>query len=253
MSHEAALLDAIYERPDDDAPRWVYTDYLLERGDPRGEFLVLQLLRGRRPLTRDELRSERMLLQYVERWVPNEVARKTMRHTWRFERGFLARCHLRGSEQPAGSPQAGHPAWRTVHTLASSGRGFGANRVLFAPALDDVRHLLLTEGPIVESFLRDRAPMPELETFSFGWGNTELATIRQLCASSVMPNLLHLIVLTYSSEALTVLAESDLAARVERLSVSSRNSWQAVPEAARTRVTAVDFGGFEIMWRRFDL
>ena len=36
------LLDAVLAAPDDDAPRLVYADWLLERGDPRGEFIQLQ-------------------------------------------------------------------------------------------------------------------------------------------------------------------------------------------------------------------
>ena len=42
-----ALLADIYANPDDDAPRLVYADLLLERDDPRGELIRLQLERGR--------------------------------------------------------------------------------------------------------------------------------------------------------------------------------------------------------------
>jgi uncharacterized protein (TIGR02996 family) len=37
------LLDAIVENPDDDAPRRVYADALLDRGDPYGEFINVQI------------------------------------------------------------------------------------------------------------------------------------------------------------------------------------------------------------------
>jgi uncharacterized protein (TIGR02996 family) len=39
---EAKLLDAIREKPDDDRARLVYADWLLERGDVRGELIVLE-------------------------------------------------------------------------------------------------------------------------------------------------------------------------------------------------------------------
>jgi uncharacterized protein (TIGR02996 family) len=39
---DQALLAAIRAAPDDDAPRLVYADRLMERGDPRGEMIVLQ-------------------------------------------------------------------------------------------------------------------------------------------------------------------------------------------------------------------
>ena len=44
---ETELLAEIYAAPDDDAPRLVYADWLQERGDPRGEFIALQLERAR--------------------------------------------------------------------------------------------------------------------------------------------------------------------------------------------------------------
>ena len=40
---DAALLEAIWARPDDDGPRRVYADALLARGDPRGELIHLSL------------------------------------------------------------------------------------------------------------------------------------------------------------------------------------------------------------------
>jgi uncharacterized protein (TIGR02996 family) len=43
------FLAAIYAAPDDDAPRLVYADLLTERGDPRGELIVLQTLASPTP------------------------------------------------------------------------------------------------------------------------------------------------------------------------------------------------------------
>src|SRR5262249_36922157 len=37
------LLDAVLKNPDDDRARSVYADALLDAGDPRGEFIALQL------------------------------------------------------------------------------------------------------------------------------------------------------------------------------------------------------------------
>ena len=47
MVSDAELLAQIYANPDDDALRAVYADALLERGDPRGELITLQLERTR--------------------------------------------------------------------------------------------------------------------------------------------------------------------------------------------------------------
>jgi uncharacterized protein (TIGR02996 family) len=40
---DAALLAAVLAAPDDDAPRLVYADFLIGRGDPRGELITVQL------------------------------------------------------------------------------------------------------------------------------------------------------------------------------------------------------------------
>lgn len=41
-AEERGLIDAVIATPDDDAPRLVYADWLAGRGDPRGEFILLQ-------------------------------------------------------------------------------------------------------------------------------------------------------------------------------------------------------------------
>src|SRR4051812_36983144 len=43
MSEELSLLRAILERPDDDARKLVYADYLEDQGDPRAEYLRLMV------------------------------------------------------------------------------------------------------------------------------------------------------------------------------------------------------------------
>lgn len=42
MDREQGFLDAIWEHPDDDVPRWIYADWLEEQGNPRGEFIRIQ-------------------------------------------------------------------------------------------------------------------------------------------------------------------------------------------------------------------
>src|SRR5437660_107995 len=43
MADEAAFLDAIIADPDDDALRLIFADWLDEQGDPRGEFIRVQI------------------------------------------------------------------------------------------------------------------------------------------------------------------------------------------------------------------
>ena len=81
----AALLEAIYAAPDDDAPRIVYADWLGERGDVRGEFITLQLARGAgdEPSTREKA----LLHEHGRRWA-GPLGALFDAHV--FERGFFA-------------------------------------------------------------------------------------------------------------------------------------------------------------------
>lgn len=52
-----ALLEAVLAAPDDDSPRLVYSDWLTEQGDPRGEFIAVQCARARLPADAPEQRQ----------------------------------------------------------------------------------------------------------------------------------------------------------------------------------------------------
>lgn len=80
----AALIADIVAHPDDDAPRLVLADYLLERGDPRGDLIQLQC-RGQ---SADEL-----LAQHGTAW--SAYLRPDIHEAF-FERGFVAR--VRGAD-----------------------------------------------------------------------------------------------------------------------------------------------------------
>jgi uncharacterized protein (TIGR02996 family) len=70
---QAAILAAIRDDPDDDAPRLIFADWLEEHDDPRGEFIRVQCELARLPyddrrrleLTR---REEELLQQYKAAW-----------------------------------------------------------------------------------------------------------------------------------------------------------------------------------------
>lgn len=62
-AHDEELFARILESPDDAAPRRAYSDWLVERGDPRGELIKLQCKPPVRAPSRDDaetiLRDER--------------------------------------------------------------------------------------------------------------------------------------------------------------------------------------------------
>jgi uncharacterized protein (TIGR02996 family) len=124
MGRAEKLFEKVYEDPDDDAPRAALADYLTERGDPRGEFISLQLAEASGTATKPMLkRAAALLAKHEDSWLepygnPNGV---------RWARGFPARARpavFRGLPRP----------WRTMRTLVVD---------------NDTRYNFLS-GPLVE-------------------------------------------------------------------------------------------------------
>jgi uncharacterized protein (TIGR02996 family) len=88
---ERALLDEIYAAPDDDGVRSIYADWLIEQGDPLGNFIVLQLARAARkePLASDE--EQRLVDANWSRWI-GEPTSILAAGDVAFERGFWSSC-----------------------------------------------------------------------------------------------------------------------------------------------------------------
>lgn len=64
MATADELLAKIYANPDDDGLRAVWADALIEQGDPRGEFVALQL-----SSTRNEARERSLVHKHWKNWV----------------------------------------------------------------------------------------------------------------------------------------------------------------------------------------
>jgi len=112
-----ALLQAIHENPDDDAPRLVYADALLERGDPRGELINLQLTTGDED--REARRRASELLQaHGKHWLGSLAP--VVRAGYVFARGFLSECRVDNRHLDRVRKVAGHPAWATVRSISGS-------------------------------------------------------------------------------------------------------------------------------------
>lgn len=112
-----ALLAAIYANPDDDAARLVYADLLSDLGDPRGEFIALQIARGDRVPTARELELQKL---HGKAWL-GELApvlswgKGYARTT--FRRGFLSNADIILSVGKKLRPILTHPAWSTVESF----------------------------------------------------------------------------------------------------------------------------------------
>lgn len=101
-SHEEKdLTEHIWANPDDDVPRLVYADWLMERGDPRGEFIRLQvesaaLPEGNPRKLEYERRAAAVMHAHRLEWTP-EVSPK---FEWRFVRGLPAAVKLAAVDLP---------------------------------------------------------------------------------------------------------------------------------------------------------
>lgn len=112
-----ALLAEIYANPTDDAPRLVYADALSEQGDPRGEFIVMQIERGD---SEPSAREQELLKKHGKVWLGalapvlswgKGYARTT------FRRGFVSTADIILSVGKKLRPLLTHPAWATVESI----------------------------------------------------------------------------------------------------------------------------------------
>jgi uncharacterized protein (TIGR02996 family) len=136
----AELYAAVYAAPADDAPRSVLADALQEAGDPRGEFIALQLAGQGTPREAALLRKHRKvwlgaLAPAIRREGMRDGAGKPV-----FRRGFLAAATV----DDDGRGWAGRsPEWATVEELWFWGSSklvpaMAAARVLHRPRVADL-------------------------------------------------------------------------------------------------------------------
>lgn len=103
------LLAEVYADPDDDGPRLVYADALLERGDPRGELVALQIARARGQISDEGRAREAELLADPAR-VAAWAQPLSSGGACTFERGFPAEISLYRTAKSI----VGDPAWATI-------------------------------------------------------------------------------------------------------------------------------------------
>jgi uncharacterized protein (TIGR02996 family) len=145
------LLTEIYESPREDGPRLVYADWLLERGDPRGEFIMLQFKEERVGLTAvEKLRVERLLKRHRVEWL-GALAGVV---DGEFRRGFLATAHVK---KPIKDELALAPEWQTVETLRVTD-AVGRSMWSRLPAITTLELVLTT---VSSALLRELVASPE--------------------------------------------------------------------------------------------
>lgn len=89
---DSPMLADVIAAPDDDAPRLVLADWLMERGDPRGEFIAAQVRLASRAIFRSQrldlrARAGKLLKRHRRQWTDFGLADPAAQ--WRFRRGFI--------------------------------------------------------------------------------------------------------------------------------------------------------------------
>lgn len=112
---EQALYAAVYADPEADAPRRVLADYLQAQGDPRGEFIALQLLEA--PSPEQRAREQELLQLHGKRW---SAQLSPLLESTEFARGFPSWARVRSgrlTDLHAACRAQTQGRWRTLEQL----------------------------------------------------------------------------------------------------------------------------------------
>ncbi|MFO0735468.1 MAG: TIGR02996 domain-containing protein [Labilithrix sp.] len=200
---EDDLYARIYADPTDDEPRAVLADLLLQRGDPRGEFIALQM--GRHGTDRPATPAERKLVQQWGRTWLGPLDDVLLKEGVEYERGFLARCRFAGGEA------AGAKEWMTVTHLdvSRASRYVAGSSALFrSPHLRHVRHVTgLSPADLPTLSARGELPWETVGWRAWGWDYLEPIAKG---AGSLFAAARALVVMQVESHAFTVPTEAIL-------------------------------------------
>lgn len=138
---EAALWEAVYDDPDNDAPRLVLADALIQRGDPRGEFINLQLRTagGEKPAPEEK----ELLRRFGQVWL-GELAFMLAYPV--FRRGFVAEAKYVGNHW---DHEFAPRAWATLEVLELEHK-LVSNHHLIRPALLGLKKSHGLSGRLIE-------------------------------------------------------------------------------------------------------
>lgn len=155
-----ALFAEVYARPEDDAPRLVLADHLLELGDPRGEFLALQLAKGK-PTPSARRKEKALLEKHRVAWL-GPLAEVVNPYHHVFRRGFLAEVMVDfGGRTPPPADE-----WATVERLRLRGVRLVAVPALLGSPFRALREIEALDAGTLEAMVTQPEAYPRLTTLS---------------------------------------------------------------------------------------
>lgn len=173
MTTEVELVDAIAAALDDDAPRLVYADWLAERGDPRGEFMQLQLARA--AMSDDDDRAKptdkriaALLDEHRDRWLGKLAALRKYRIEYGFARGMIGSVRASALTLAKNASQivAAAPLLAQV-TIAIDRTSRDVSALAGTELIARVRVLALASAQAVRVTGWERIALPELRSLSY--------------------------------------------------------------------------------------
>jgi uncharacterized protein (TIGR02996 family) len=145
---DADFVTQILVDPDDDRPRLVYADRLMEHGDPRGELIAIQCALARHAATCEDvgplgplLRRERALLDaYGKAWTLDAETRLEYWGQFGFRRGFIETLTFNGGYART------YARVREAAPLLRSLAVAGLDDLAGSPALEGIEELTIRSG-----------------------------------------------------------------------------------------------------------
>jgi uncharacterized protein (TIGR02996 family) len=218
-----ALFAQVYENPDDDSPRLVLADALMDLGEPRGRSMMLEL-RGERELAHA---CDWNVMQWLFPLGPYGDP-----PLWSsFERGFPATVSPNFPRDAPLVPPG--PAWATVQEIALDGCYRDSPRHLadwlMHPNLRRVEALGRVVPRLARELCTRSLPVKRIELMNPGGDSEPGAQGPGLFTLlSTLPHLARVDIRNASPESVALCASSPLATRLERFTAEGDMSWSLV-------------------------
>lgn len=218
-----ALLAEIAAAPADDGPRRVLADYLMEKENPRGEYIALALD------NRDLERRDALLAEHEAGWL-HELQSVVLGSSVQWSRGFPVAAALAGSnEAPKGSP-----VWSTFERLEVHGP------CVLDPAMRALRELAAVDGDWIDALVAEKQPWA-IERLTID--DEHPATYEKLAKATNLPALRELVVIANAADSIVAsLPHATWWSQLQRLSVFTGESELAIWQPRRHELTLPWFG-----------
>ncbi|MBA3397644.1 MAG: TIGR02996 domain-containing protein [Deltaproteobacteria bacterium] len=176
MSDAADFMVQILAEPDDDRPRMVFADWLMQHGDPRGELIAVQCRLARHatkhedvgPLAPLESRERALLKAYGPAWTIDAETRLKFWGEFGFRRGFIESLTFNGGYEGAvDRVRVAAPLLRALSVLT-------LDELAASPALDGIEEITIRSEHLKIRELDALAASPhaaDLRRLGFVYGN----------------------------------------------------------------------------------